>query len=82
MDGLGIYKDLLNLVTPMIGMVALYYFQRLTESVSELNKNVAVMLEKLARAENEIEKVKVLTFAQALDISNIRSNQKSKGCEK
>ena len=75
-----IYKDLLNLITPMIGVVALYYFQRLTESVSELNKHVAVMLEKLAKAEVEIDKIKILTFEQALEISKIKTFHKVKGC--
>lgn len=75
-----IYKDLLNLITPMVGMVALYYFQRLTESVSELNKHVAVMLEKLAKAEVEIDKIKILTFDQALELTNIKSTQRANKC--
>lgn len=44
-----IYKELLSISTPIIGMFALYIFQKMSDSVTKLNENVAVVINQVER---------------------------------
>ena len=80
MEAATTWKDLAQVLTPLVGVFALYYFQKMSESISELSENVAVLIEKIDRHELEIEKIRVMTYAQALDLKGLKTTQKSKGC--
>lgn len=73
------YKDLLNLITPIMGAVALYIFQKMSDSVSELNKNVAVVIEKIEKHEKEISENKEMSVKHAEDIAELKLELARKG---
>lgn len=74
-----VYKELLQLLTPIIGAIALFIFQRMSESVSELNKNVAVVIEKIEKHEKEIAENKENTARHSDDLAELRIALAKKG---
>jgi hypothetical protein len=75
-----LYKDLVQLSTPVISAIALYFFQRMSESVSELNKNVAVVIAKMEQHSEDINEGKVNALKNANDISELKIKMASTRC--
>jgi uncharacterized membrane protein len=74
-----LYKELLQLITPIIGGIALFIFQKMSESVSELNKNVAVVIEKIEKHEKEIAENKENTAKHSDDLAELKIALAKKG---
>ena len=74
-----VYKELIQLLTPIIGAIALFIFQRMSESVSELNKNVAVVIEKIEKHEKDIAENKENTARHSDDLAELRIALAKKG---
>jgi hypothetical protein len=74
------YKEIVQLSTPIMGAIALYIFQRMSDSISELNKNVAVVIEKIEKQEMEIIEVKKISERHARNIEELKICMAKKGC--
>ena len=74
-----VYKELLQLLTPIFGAIALFIFQIMSESVSELNKNVAVVIEKIEKHEKEIAENKENTAKHSDDLADLKIALAKKG---
>ena len=73
------YKEIIQLITPIIGAIALFIFQKMSESVSELNKNVAVVIEKIEKHEKEISENKENTARHSDELADLKIALAKKG---
>lgn len=73
------YKEVIQLITPIVGALALFIFQKMSESVGELNRNVAVLIQKIEKHEEEIAENKIVTSKHSEDITTLRIELAKKG---
>lgn len=74
-----IYKELLSLSTPIIGMFALFIFQKMSDSVTKLNENVAVVINQVERQGSDINESKIVTARHAEDMALLKLELAKKG---
>jgi uncharacterized protein YoxC len=75
-----VYRDLIQLSAPVISAIALYFFQKMSESVSELNKNVAVVIARMEQHSEYINEGKISALRNANDISELKIKMAATRC--
>lgn len=74
-----IYKDLVQLLTPIMGAIGLLIFQKIYESISKLNENVAVVVERMEKHDQEIAENKILLQKHSDDVNELKLSLAKKG---
>jgi hypothetical protein len=66
-------------MTPILGAIGLYIFSRIAESIAELNKNVAVVIEKIERHEKEIGEARDMGMRHSEDMQELKLELAKRG---
>ena len=74
-----LYKDLVQLLTPIMGAIGLLIFQKIYESISKLNENVAVVISRLEIHDEEINKSKLIMQKHSDEVAELKLSLAKKG---